>query len=379
MTSDTSENPNIQAAGSAEPAAVACEANVPANDPMVAQAGASYRRDGQCRIIVDSCADFAPEVARALGVEVVHFSFVMNDGEHADDLWKSMTPHEFYERMRNGEHATTAAVTPGHYLEVFERAAASGVPAGLPRLYPRRVLERSTRCARRPRWCARRTRATSSTSSTTCARLPPPSCSPSRPCARWATASRPASSSTGWRRPATTSRAISRSRASRPWPAAAASRPRLPRWAASSNIKPELSYDLNGALMLRGMCRGREALRAIISDFKENYIRTEEGVVTHMPIFGIVRLRRREGRQVARGPDPQEPGCADIPIIHSSVSPVIGAHVGPAWSPASSGARTAGSRSASRPHRQERPRQQVAAHIVLTCAPRTSPSVAQHA
>ena len=129
MTSDTSENPNIQAAGSAEPAAVACEANVPANDPMVAQAGASYRRDGQCRIIVDSCADFAPEVARALGVEVGHFSFVMNDGEHADDLWKSMTPHEFYERMRNGEHATTAAVTPGHYLEVFERAAASGVPA----------------------------------------------------------------------------------------------------------------------------------------------------------------------------------------------------------------------------------------------------------
>ena len=132
MTSDSNDNSNIQAAGSSEPAAVACEGGTceaACAEPTVAEAGASYRRDGQCRIIVDSCADFAPEVARALGVEVIHFPFVMADGEHADDLWHSMTPHEFYERMRNGEHATTSAVTPGHYLEVFERCAASGVPA----------------------------------------------------------------------------------------------------------------------------------------------------------------------------------------------------------------------------------------------------------
>ncbi len=38
------------------------------------------------------------------------------------------------------------------------------------------------------------------------------------------------------------------------------------------DIKPELSYDLNGALTLRGMCRGRKkALRAIIQDFRDNY------------------------------------------------------------------------------------------------------------
>ena len=79
-------------------------------------------------IIVDSCADFAPEVVEALGVEVVSFSFVMGGQEHADDFWKSMSPHDFYERMRAGEVATTAAVTPGHYLEVFERAAQKGTP-----------------------------------------------------------------------------------------------------------------------------------------------------------------------------------------------------------------------------------------------------------
>ena len=77
---------------------------------------------------MDSCADFAPEVVEALGVEVVSFSFVMGGQEHADDFWKSMSPHDFYERLRAGEVATTAAVTPGHYLEVFERAAQKGTP-----------------------------------------------------------------------------------------------------------------------------------------------------------------------------------------------------------------------------------------------------------
>ncbi len=133
MSSEISDNSNLQAAGSTEPAAVACfeAAPVAGEEPeTIARAvGASYRRDGQCRIIVDSCADFAPEVARALGVEIVHFPFVMEDGEHVDDLWRSMSPHEFYERMRAGEHVSTSAVTPGNYLEVFERMAKDGVPA----------------------------------------------------------------------------------------------------------------------------------------------------------------------------------------------------------------------------------------------------------
>ena len=93
-----------------------------------ARLGRAYHSKANVNIIVDSCADFAPEVVEALGVEVVSFSFVMGGQEHADDFWKSMSPHDFYERMRAGEVATTAAVTPGHYLEVFERAAQKGTP-----------------------------------------------------------------------------------------------------------------------------------------------------------------------------------------------------------------------------------------------------------
>ena len=49
MTSDSNDNSNIQAAGSSEPAAVACEGGAceaACAEPTVAEAGASYRRDG---------------------------------------------------------------------------------------------------------------------------------------------------------------------------------------------------------------------------------------------------------------------------------------------------------------------------------------------
>ena len=93
-----------------------------------ARLGRAYHSQADVNIIVDSCADFAPEVVRSLGVQTVSFPFVMGKEEHLDDFWQSMSPHDFYERMRAGEVATTSAITPGHYLEVFEAAAKKGTP-----------------------------------------------------------------------------------------------------------------------------------------------------------------------------------------------------------------------------------------------------------
>jgi DegV family protein with EDD domain len=61
-------------------------------------------------------------------VEVMPFTYIMEDGEHPDDLWTSMTPHEFYERLRKGEQSTTAQVPYGHIREMLTRVAVSGVP-----------------------------------------------------------------------------------------------------------------------------------------------------------------------------------------------------------------------------------------------------------
>lgn len=326
MSSDNNDNLNVRAAGSSEPAASASvELQAPADFARVA--GASYRRGGQCHIIVDSCADFAPEVAKALGVEVVSFPFVMSDGEHVDDLWQSMSAHDFYERMRKGEHVTTSAITPGHYMEVFERAAKPGVPTVY--LAFTRGLSSSVDAARQAAQMVMDDNpgfelyVVDNLCPSAAAELL------AIEAVRQVGNGLTAKELVEWVEEAryyiqgyfTLDSFDALARGGRIPPAAAQVGGKL-------DIKPELSYDLNGALTLRGMCRGRKkALRAILADFKANYIGSD-GVITHMPV-GIVSSDAEKDAHWLADQVRKEPGCADVPIIFSSVSPVIGAHVGP--------------------------------------------------
>lgn len=293
-----------------------------------ARLGRAYHAQPNVHIIVDSCADFAPEVVRALGVETISFSFVMDGQEHADDFWQSMTPHDFYEKMRQGQTATTSAVTPGNYLEVFERAAEKGVPTVY--LAFTRGLSSSVDAARQAAEMVRESHpgfeiyVVDNLCPSAAAELL------AIEAVHQAGNGLSAKELVEWVEEAryyvhgyfTLENFDALARGGRIPPAAATVGGKL-------DIKPELSYDLNGALTLRGMCRGRKkALRAIIADFKANHLSEEDLGGTPLPV-GIVSAdadkdARWLGDQLRR-----EPGCADMPIIYSSVSPVIGAHVGP--------------------------------------------------
>ena len=281
----------------------------------------------QCNLIIDSCCDLPLSMLQIEGVDTLNFNYVMSDGDHEDDFYQSITPHEFYERMRNGEHVTTSAVTPGHYLEVFERCAASGVPAVY--LSFTRGLSSSVDAARQAADMVRESHpgyeiyVVDNLCPSAAAELL------AIEAVRQVGNGLSAAELVGWVEEAryyiqgyfTLDSFDALARGGRIPPAAAQVGGKL-------DIKPELSYDINGALTLRGMCRGRKkALRAILADFKENYIGTD-GVVTHMPI-GIVDSDAEKDARWLEDQLRKEPGCQDIPIIHSSVSPVIGAHVGP--------------------------------------------------
>ena len=82
----------------------------------------------QCNLIIDSCCDLPFSVVDRDGVDLVEFPFFFGEQEYFDDLYQSMTPKQFYDRMRAGECPTTAQVSVTAYTEAFERAAASGVP-----------------------------------------------------------------------------------------------------------------------------------------------------------------------------------------------------------------------------------------------------------
>ena len=81
-----------------------------------------------CNLIIDSCCDLPFEVVDREGVELIKFPYIMEDGECADDLYRTTTAHEFFQAMRDGAQPTTSQVPMHVYQDVFERAIESGVP-----------------------------------------------------------------------------------------------------------------------------------------------------------------------------------------------------------------------------------------------------------
>lgn len=81
-----------------------------------------------CNLIIDSCCDLPFEVIDRPGIELLQFPYIDEAGEHADDLYQTITPHEFYEGMRSGSKPSTAQVPVSTFTEVFTRAIESGVP-----------------------------------------------------------------------------------------------------------------------------------------------------------------------------------------------------------------------------------------------------------
>lgn len=81
-----------------------------------------------CNLIIDSCCDLPFEVVDREGIDLIEFPFIMSDGEHYDDLYRSMSAVDFYNAMRNGEEPTTAQISVPAFKETFQRALDSGVP-----------------------------------------------------------------------------------------------------------------------------------------------------------------------------------------------------------------------------------------------------------
>ena len=82
----------------------------------------------KCNLIIDSCCDLPFEVIDRPGVQLLEFPYIDEKGEHSDDLYRTITPHEFYEGMRAGSQPSTAQVPVTVFHDVFSKAIESGVP-----------------------------------------------------------------------------------------------------------------------------------------------------------------------------------------------------------------------------------------------------------
>lgn len=82
----------------------------------------------KCNLIIDSCCDLPADLVASYGVDLIRFTYTMSDGEHLDDLGVTLSHHDFYERMRKGEEPTTTQVPVAELSENFRVALESGLP-----------------------------------------------------------------------------------------------------------------------------------------------------------------------------------------------------------------------------------------------------------
>lgn len=69
-------------------------------------------------IFTDSCCDVSPEMLKQWGVPYANMTFSF-DGEDKEYIDADITSEEFYEHMRQGAHARTAAINADSFIRAF--------------------------------------------------------------------------------------------------------------------------------------------------------------------------------------------------------------------------------------------------------------------
>lgn len=72
--------------------------------------------------VITSCstADLSKEMFEKKGIPYVMFSYFIDNVEHKDDLYQSISPKDFFKSISDGAEPTTTQVSPGAYVELWE-------------------------------------------------------------------------------------------------------------------------------------------------------------------------------------------------------------------------------------------------------------------
>lgn len=86
----------------------------------------------KCNLITDSCSDLTQEFCDEHQLTVLNFTYAEADKPEGlngvDDLFQSRSAHDFYDAIRDGAAPMTSQPSQGAFEKVFREAVASGVP-----------------------------------------------------------------------------------------------------------------------------------------------------------------------------------------------------------------------------------------------------------
>jgi len=278
-------------------------------------------RDRKCNLIIDSCCDLPADLVDSFDVELIKFTFSMSDGEHYDDLGVTMTSHEFYERMRKGEEPKTTQVPYSQLIESFERAAKNGVPtvylaftSGLSGTYEAAVV------------AAREIKESFPDFELYVVDTKLPSAAEGllvMEAVRQVDRGLTAKEIVAW---AEEARYYVNGFFTMPDLESLRRGGRIPDMAAIAgaklDIKPIVSYDIDGRLCLHGVARGRKkSIKQLLQLFQDRY----QGSDTTMFVVSADAIK--EQKELAE--DVLRVTNNNVVLLQTQIGPVIGSHVGP--------------------------------------------------
>ncbi|MBR3690314.1 MAG: DegV family protein [Eggerthellaceae bacterium] len=82
----------------------------------------------KCNLIIDSCCDLPPRLVEQEGVYLLKFPYIVGSTSYEDDMFRTVSAHDFYDTMRAGSEPSTSQLSMPLLMETFEKAAELGVP-----------------------------------------------------------------------------------------------------------------------------------------------------------------------------------------------------------------------------------------------------------
>jgi len=77
-------------------------------------------------LVVDSCSDLTPAIVESLGVEEIHFPFHLGAEDREDDFGRTLPHKAFFQAMREGDQPSTAQIPRPVFESVFRAAVEQG-------------------------------------------------------------------------------------------------------------------------------------------------------------------------------------------------------------------------------------------------------------
>ncbi|SFB87059.1 EDD domain protein, DegV family [Alkalibacterium subtropicum] len=80
------------------------------------------------QIITDSCSDLPLELVDQYNLDIVHFTIRIGDEDIVDDMGENFDKEAFFQRLKEGETASTSQVNVHSYLEKFKYYIEKEIP-----------------------------------------------------------------------------------------------------------------------------------------------------------------------------------------------------------------------------------------------------------